>query len=134
MYIYLKVNNVSSSNNYNLKCKKKNKYNPRTNSVSESPGRKKHLSWVTTPNKNPKVKKIALHLRIKTCFPCMHSLVNTEANVWENSRADLCFTCSRIFRNFDEVMIYYSNTCLFWLLHSKMMNLLSFERFECLCG
>ena len=28
------------------------------------------------------------HLRNKTCFPCLHSLVKTEANVWENSRAD----------------------------------------------
>ena len=28
------------------------------------------------------------HLRNKTCFPCFHSLVKTEANVWENSRAD----------------------------------------------
>ena len=28
------------------------------------------------------------HLRNKTCFPCLHSLVKTEANVWENSRAN----------------------------------------------
>ena len=27
-------------------------------------------------------------LRNKLCFPCLHSLVKTEANVWENSRAD----------------------------------------------
>ena len=27
-------------------------------------------------------------LRNKTCFLCLHSLVKTEANVWENSRAD----------------------------------------------
>ena len=27
-------------------------------------------------------------VRNKTCFPCLHSLVKTEANVWENSRAD----------------------------------------------
>ena len=27
-----------------------------------------------------------LHLRNKTCFPCLHSLVKTEANVWENLR------------------------------------------------
>ena len=32
----------------------------------------------------------ANHLRNKTCFPCLHSLVKTEANVWENSRADQC--------------------------------------------
>ena len=31
---------------------------------------------------------IILQLRNKTCFPCLHSLVKTEANVWENSRAD----------------------------------------------
>mgnify|MGYP001792653882 CR=1 FL=1 len=24
----------------------------------------------------------------KTCFPCLHSLVKTETNVWENSRTD----------------------------------------------
>ena len=29
-----------------------------------------------------------LYLRNKTCFACLHSLVKTEANVWENSRAD----------------------------------------------
>ena len=42
-----------------------------------------------------------LHLRNKTCFPCLHSLVKTEANVWENSRADASrvFTCSRILTN-----------------------------------
>ena len=28
------------------------------------------------------------YLRNKTGFPCLHSLVKTEANVWENSRAD----------------------------------------------
>ena len=28
------------------------------------------------------------YLRNKTCFPCLHSLVKTEANVWENLRAD----------------------------------------------
>ena len=26
-----------------------------------------------------------IHLRNKTCFPCLHSLVKTKANVWENS-------------------------------------------------
>ena len=31
-------------------------------------------------------------LRNKTCLPCLHSLVKTEANVWENSRADQCKT------------------------------------------
>ena len=29
-----------------------------------------------------------LQLRNKTCFPCLCSLVNTEANVCENLRAD----------------------------------------------
>ena len=29
-----------------------------------------------------------IYLRNKTCFPCLHSLVKTEVNVWENSRAD----------------------------------------------
>ena len=28
------------------------------------------------------------YLRNKTCFLCLHSLVKTEVNVWENSRAD----------------------------------------------
>ena len=28
------------------------------------------------------------HLRNKSCSPCLHSLVKTEVNVWENSRAD----------------------------------------------
>ena len=27
-------------------------------------------------------------LRNKTYFPCLHSLVKTEGNIWENSRAD----------------------------------------------
>ena len=31
---------------------------------------------------------IVTHLRNKTCFPCLHSLVKTKANVWENARAD----------------------------------------------
>ena len=51
------------------------------------------------------------HLRNKTCFPCLHSLVKTEANVWENLRADQwkpemqsrVFTCSRILTNFAKV-------------------------------
>ena len=29
-----------------------------------------------------------LALTNKACFQCLHSLVKTEANVWENSRAD----------------------------------------------
>ena len=29
-----------------------------------------------------------LYLRNKTCYPCLHGLVKTEANVWENSRVD----------------------------------------------
>ena len=37
---------------------------------------------------NVQFKVIAFHLTIRTCFPCLHSLVKTEANVWENSRAD----------------------------------------------
>ena len=32
--------------------------------------------------------KTLLQLRNKTCFLCLHSLMKTEANVWENSRAD----------------------------------------------
>ena len=53
-----------------------------------------------------------IHLRnIKTCFPCLHSLVKTEAKLWENSRADQwkpetqsrVFICSRILTNFAEV-------------------------------
>ena len=40
-------------------------------------------SWehVCTPLGRP-------HLRNKTWSPCLHSLVKTEANVWENLRAD----------------------------------------------
>ena len=30
----------------------------------------------------------SFHLRNNTCFLCLHSLVKTEANVWEISRAD----------------------------------------------
>ena len=38
------------------------------------------------------------YLRNKACFPCLHSLVKIEANVWEISRTDLRlrFTCSWI--------------------------------------
>ena len=32
--------------------------------------------------------KSKLYLRKKTCSSCLHSLVKTLANVWENSRAD----------------------------------------------
>ena len=47
------------------------------------------------------------HLRNKTFSPCLHSLVKSEANVWENSRADQwkpemqsrVFTCSRACTN-----------------------------------
>ena len=38
--------------------------------------------------KSYKSKDMHFTLRNKTCFPCLHSLVKTEANVWENSRAD----------------------------------------------
>ena len=31
---------------------------------------------------------VMFDLRTKTCSPCLHSLVKTEANVWKNSRAD----------------------------------------------
>ena len=48
------------------------------------------------------------NLRNKTCFPCLHSLVKTKVNVWENSRVDQwkpkkqskVFTCSRVLTNF----------------------------------
>ena len=54
---------------------------------------------------------VVLYLRNKTCFPCLHSLVKTEANVWENLRADQwkpkmqsrLFTCSRNLTNFAKV-------------------------------
>ena len=54
---------------------------------------------------------VSLYLRNKTCFPCLQSLVKTEANVWKNSKADQLkhetqlrvFTCSRILTNFTEV-------------------------------
>ena len=32
--------------------------------------------------------QVCLQLRNKAFFPCLHSVVKTEANVWENSRAD----------------------------------------------
>ena len=38
---------------------------------------KKYLVWLTY-----------VDLRNKTSSQCLHSLVKTEANVWENSRAD----------------------------------------------
>ena len=48
---------------------------------------------------------------------CLHSLVKTKANVWENLRADQwksktqsrVFTCSRILTNFAENMFYFLN-------------------------
>ena len=44
---------------------------------------------------------VVIHLRNKTCFPCLHRLVKNEANVWENSRADQWKpeTQSRVFTN-----------------------------------
>ena len=33
----------------------------------------------------------SFHLRNKTYFPCLHSLVKTEANFWENSRVTCLF-------------------------------------------
>ena len=55
--------------------------------------------------------KGSLYLRNETCFPSLHSLVKTDANIWENLRADQwkpemqsrVFTCSRILTNFAEV-------------------------------
>ena len=52
--------------------------------------------------------RVFICLRNKTCSPCRHSLMKTEANVWDNSRADQwksetrsrVFTCSRILKNF----------------------------------
>ena len=54
---------------------------------------------------------IYIHLRKKTSSPCLHSLVKTEVNVWENSTADQwkpetqsrVFTSSRILTNVAEV-------------------------------
>ena len=56
-------------------------------------------------------RKLYFLLWNKTCSPCLHSLVETEANVYKNSRADLweplrqsrVVTCSRILINFAEV-------------------------------
>ena len=39
-----------------------------------------------------------VYLRNKTCSPCLHSLVKTEANVWENSRAENSHKLCRGFR------------------------------------
>ena len=60
-----------------------------------------HLQCIFSFNWN---EHIWFHLRIKTCSPCLYSLVKTEASVSENSRADQwkpktqsrIFTCSRI--------------------------------------
>ena len=45
--------------------------------------------------------KTVVHLRNKTCFPCLHSLVKTEANVWENSRAE---NSHKLCRGFQQAM------------------------------
>ena len=58
-----------------------------------------------------------VYFRNKTFSPCFQSLVKTEANVWENSRADRwkpetqssVFSCSRIHSNLGEVF-----TCLWY--------------------
>ena len=63
-------------------------------------------SWLTLTTMS-----IEHYLRNKTCFPCLHSLVKTEANVWENLRADQwkpekqlrIFACSKILKSFAEV-------------------------------
>ena len=34
------------------------------------------------------LKYLDLHVRNKTCSLCLYSQMKTEANVWENSRAD----------------------------------------------
>ena len=47
-----------------------------------------------------------LYLRNKTCFPCLHRLVKTESNVWENSSSENP-RCSRGFspaREFSKTM------------------------------
>ena len=80
------------------------------------------FSWVTDRNQmiifNENNQKIFLkarsngsnmlvkrYLRNKICFPCLHSLVKTEANVWENSRADNILDNSvKLFRGFYQAM------------------------------
>ena len=57
-----------------------------------------------------------LLLKNKTCSPCLHSLVKTKANVWENSRVDQWkremqsgfFTSSRILTNFADESLWLS--------------------------
>ena len=41
-------------------------------------------------------KTLRLQFRNKTCSPFLHSLVKTEANVWENSRADQVAAAGRL--------------------------------------
>ena len=69
-----------------------------------------------------------LDLRNKTCFPCLHSLVKTEANVWGNLRADQWKTCSRILTNFPDVfnrlwstnnMFYFFYKIIIFIVNKK---------------
>ena len=70
------------------------------------------------------------HLRNKKFFQCFHSLVKTEVNVWENSRADQrklemqsrVFTCSRILTNFVEHFFVLHSTIKAPLFQSKCTN------------
>ena len=58
------------------------------------------------------------HLRNKTCSPCLHNLVKTDANFWENSRADYwkpetqlrVFTRSRILKTLPSFPPGYEDT------------------------
>ena len=67
-----------------------------------------------------------LRLRNKTCSLCRHSVMKTEVNVWENSRADLwkcspCFFLLRVKHNFLAICIHcilISWRQLTWLLTS----------------
>ena len=58
--------------------------------------------WLYLPNRRVKQNLLYIKgLRNKTCFPCLHSLVKTEANVWENSRR------RRLWGHGEDVYLFY---------------------------
>ena len=54
-------------------------------------------------------------LRNKTCFPCLHSLLKTEANIWENSRVDLVENSHKLCQGFHQAM-EAQKTCFIYFI------------------
>ena len=54
------------------------------------------------------IRNVRVHVKNKLCSPCLHSLMTTEANVWDNSRADQ-WKPGRMFYFFYKILTFRLN-------------------------